>query len=173
MSASTEHPVSDHEMLADLAASPCASAKSRVLWGDATQVEVWDELPEEARHAVLYTSPPFGLSSPRPQAPPGLRAEAELALVAAKAARSGIGPGTFASYDQIASAVVLRAAHRLRRLTVILEHEPADDGSDSRLPTIRRLTDALGGRIRDVRILECGAYSPRGLFSLIVCEVVQ
>jgi hypothetical protein len=122
---------------------------------------------------VLYTSPPFGLSSPRPQAPPEIRTEAELALKAAKAARSGTGPGPFASYDQIASAVVLQAAQRLRRLTVILEHEPADDGSDARFLTIRRLNDVLGSRLRDVRILECGAYSARGMFSLIVGEVAQ
>ncbi|MFG3662538.1 hypothetical protein [Streptomyces sp. NPDC047706] len=173
LSEGTEHPVSEHEMLADLVAGPCATTGSHVLWGDATQAEIWDELHVQARHAVLYTSPPFDLSSPRPQALPGLRAEAELALAAAKAARSGIGPGAFASYDQIASAVVLRAAYRLQRLTVILEHEPADDGSDSRAPTIRRLTDKLGSRLRDVRILECGAYSRRGLFSLIVCEVAQ
>ncbi|MFJ9929470.1 hypothetical protein ACIRU5_26015 [Streptomyces misionensis] len=173
LSANTERPVSDGEMLADLEGGPNASAGSHVLWGDATQAAVWDELHEETRRAVLYTSPPFGFSSPRPEPHAWLRTEAELALTAAKAARSGTGPGTFPSYDQIASAVVFRAAQRFRRLTVILEHEPADDGSDSRVPTIRRLTESLGSRIRDVRVLECGVYSPRGLFSLIVFEVTQ
>jgi hypothetical protein len=173
LSASTEHPVSDHDILTDLEGSPYPSTESRVLWGDASQAALWDELHVDARRAVLYTSPPFGLSSPRPQAPPEIRTEAELALKAAKAARSGTGPGPFASYDQIASAVVLQAAQRLRRLTVILEHEPADDGSDARFLTIRRLNDVLGSRLRDVRILECGAYSARGMFSLIVGEVAQ
>ncbi|MER6539095.1 hypothetical protein ABT215_35985 [Streptomyces sp900105755] len=171
LSAGTDHPVSSAAMLADLERDAPAPTLPLVLWADATQATVWDELHVEAQHAVLYTSPPFGINSPRPQAPSELYADAVTALASAEAARASAGPDTFASYEEIATSVVVHAARKLGRATVILEHEPADDGSDARGSTARLLLDSLGDRVESLRILECGAYSPRGQFSLIVCEV--
>ncbi|MFI1563189.1 hypothetical protein ACH4ZX_08990 [Streptomyces sp. NPDC020490] len=172
LSAGTDRPVSRADMLDDLERNAPAPTLPLVLWADATQPDVWDELHAEARHAVLYTSPPFGLSSPRPQASPELYADAVTALASAEAARAESGPAKFASYEELAADVVVNAARRLGHVTAVLEHEPADDGSDARESTVRLLLDSLGNRVKSLRILECGAYSRRGMFSLIVCEVV-
>ncbi|MGW3644928.1 hypothetical protein [Streptomyces sp. NPDC000878] len=171
LNADTDRPVSRADMLDDLERHAPAPSLPLVLWADSTQTAVWDELHVEARHAVLYTSPPFGLSSPRPQASPELYADAMTILKSAEAARASSGLTKFASYQDVATSVAIHAARKHRNVTVILEHEPADDGSDAREATARMLLDHLGSRVESLQILECGAYSRRGQFSLVVCEV--
>jgi hypothetical protein len=169
--ASMDGPLSDAEMVDDLEGDVPVPTRPVVRWADATRAEVWRELRPAAAHAVLYTSPPFGLSSPRPRASPGLYEDAVKVLRSAGAAMAQERPAQFAPYQEIAASVVVNAARWLGRVTVILEHEPADDGSDARAATSRLLREALGSRMLSLRILECGTYSRRGLFSLIVCEV--
>ncbi len=174
LSACSDRPTSATDALHDLESGYPAPADASVFWADAAAPAVWRELEGQAgraKHAVLYTSPPFGLSSPRPEVSEELQADAVSALRSAGLDLAHGGPGEFASYAKIATSAVVNAVRGLGRATVILEHEPNDDGFDAREATGRLLADALGARMQRLRFLECGSYSRRGLFSLIVCEV--
>jgi len=177
LSQGTEHPTQPSVILEDLAVSPSPHELNTVVWADATDEGVWADLYAQpgplaqARHAVIYASPPFGLRSPRPRASLGLYGAAVRTLTAVGVAHARSRPAEFPAYEEIAASVVGNVARLVPRVTVVLEHEPADDGQDARRLTAERLLADLGHRVGRLRILESAVRSGRGAFSLITCEI--
>ena len=164
-------PVAD--VVADLGPStPVAQPASRVVCGDATSKESWNALGDlRGRHALVYTSPPFGVVSPRVAASTGLDAAARGVLRrAGLAMRPGL-PATFDAYRDIAMGMLAQVTEALGRASVIVEHEPADDGSDARLGLAEDVLMRFGDRVRDLRILEGKPFSWRGPLSFVVFEL--
>ncbi|GAA3213813.1 hypothetical protein [Actinocorallia longicatena] len=145
---------------------------SRVLCADGTDPESWKRLDPPARgHAVIYTSPPFGVSSPRVVLPAVVRRDALKALDEGRVLLPSEPPAEFPDYLSIAMGALSLAVRGLESATLIVEHEPDDQGADSRRTLAESLETGLGRKVRDVRVLETRAFSRRGPFSLIVCEV--
>lgn len=163
------NPMTPDEIIGDLVTVPAAHPNSRVVGGDSTAPASWATLRATECHAVVYTSPPFGVTSPRLEVAPAIRKVARKVLTTAGMwgvdARS-----TGARYEDLTLAMLHRVTEHLSQATVIIEHEPDDDGDDARGRVTQRINAEFGGVIRDVRILECGAFSRRGALSLIVCE---
>lgn len=155
--------------LLDLESGPPPDERSAFVQGDAAVAANWSHVTPPPGHGVIYTSPPFGPSSPRVRADARLRAKvsgllhehgvlrtADLAAVPAR------------SYADLVVAL-LRRAGRLGPVTAIIEYEPPDDGRDDR--------GEIAGRIRAetdaalLEILETRAFSRRGALSLFVCEL--
>jgi hypothetical protein len=143
--------------------------RTATVQGDASAAECWSHITPPPGHGVLYTSPPFGPSSPRLQVDAGLRARARDLL-------DGHGMLHVPSSGDVGSAAyadlvvaVLRQAEKLGPLTAIIEHEPPDDGRDDRAQIADRILADTSAELVAVR--ETRAYSRRGLLSLFVCEV--
>lgn len=153
-------------------AAPVAPA-GRVVCGDATGKESWNALGDlRGRHALLYTSPPFGVVSPRIRPSSSLDGAARGVLRRADLAmRPGL-PATFDAYRDIAMGMLAQATEALGTATVVVEHEPADDGSDAREGLARDVRLRFGDRVKDIRILESQAFSWRGPLSFVVFELV-
>jgi len=153
--------------------TPAARPPGRVVCGDATGKESWNALGDlRGSHALVYTSPPFGVVSPRVAASSALDTAARGVLRrAGLAMRPGL-PATFDAYRDIAMGMLAQATEALARATVIVEHEPADDGSDARLGLAEDVRVRFGDRVRDLRILESQAFSWRGPLSFVVFELV-
>jgi hypothetical protein len=124
-------PVTD--IVDDLRRGAPAAPAGRIVCGDATGKESWNALGDlRDRHALVYTSPPFGVVSPRIRPSSALDAAARGVLRrAGLAMRPGL-PARFDAYRDIAMGMLAQATEALGRASVIVEHEPADDGSDAR-----------------------------------------
>lgn len=162
--------VSPSEMIADVTGAP-PSAGSRLIWGDCATMEAWDNLSLNGRHIALYTSPPFGAGSPRLSVPPEVRARAANILQSAALAATDPGFGPFPEFVTLTVEMLRQAADHLPHVTFIIEHEPADDGSDCRADLVDALHGEFGSRLNDLRVLECPAFSWRGHLSLITGEL--
>ena len=146
--------------------------EGRVVCGDATSKESWNAVGDlRGRHALVYTSPPFGVVSPRVSVSEPLDAAARGVLRRAGLALDPGLPATFAAYRDIAMGMLAQAAEALGRASVIVEHEPADDGSDARLGLAEDVRARFGDRVRDLRILESQPFSWRGPLSFVVFEL--
>ena len=159
------------DLAAELDRLPPPSQASRIRWGNSSDLESWTSLLVPPAGAVIYTSPPFGPTSPRMANDADVRSYAEKTLVDGNVALSMSGPGEFPDYLHSALAVFDRAYAVLDHFTAIIEHEPGDDGSDARGPLADRLRYEYGAGVVGLRVLETAAFSRRGTFSLVVCEI--
>jgi hypothetical protein len=159
-------------LIEDLERSRPPAPSGTVTAGDATAETSWSTWSAPG-HAVIYTSPPFGESSPQLAFPAYIhRASRDLLTLAGLSCSA---PSTadiqFATYEHLVLGMMRQAIEHLSSATVIIEHEAGDDGTDRRHMVARALEDDFGHAVTDVRILETGAFSRRGLLSFIVCEI--
>lgn len=162
-------PLSAEEMISDLALAPRPRSGGRVIWGDSRDPASWTALRPPPGRVVIYTSPPFGSTSPRLARPAEIEMAAEKILVAGGVATTTSGPGKFPEYERSVAHMVRQARSVLESATLIIEHEPSDDGSDSRILVAERLESEFKN-VKDIRILENKKFSERGPISFIVCE---
>lgn len=163
------------EVTRDLAGWPEPVPASRVIRGDALSPASWERLsPPPGNSAVLYTSPPFGPASPAISPPAHVRAAA-IALLAASGAdalpQPDRGLAGFAGYASATLGMLRQAVRYLAHGTLIIEHEPDDEGADSTSAVLEAAAAEFAGTLRAPRILRCGAFSRRGMLSLIIFDV--
>jgi hypothetical protein len=128
-------PLAPGELSADLAAARAAHPASRVVHGDATGEQAWAALRLPQAPAVVYTSPPFGASSPRPPVSPAVRSAAQRILATAGLSQAACEPAEFDSYLQATLSVVRRLAAHTPRATLIIE--PSTGLAASMIPATR------------------------------------
>lgn len=149
-----------------------ADERTSVVQGDATLAASWSHITPPPGHGVLYTSPPFGPSSPRVRVDASLRARAQNLLKEHRVQQTGAttAGSSFPGPDPYADLVVsmLRHAEGLGPLTAIIEHEPPDDGLDNRPLVADRISTDTAFEL--TAILETRTFSRRGPLTLLVCE---
>lgn len=154
----------------ELGSAESAIPFSRVVLGDAADPAAWDRLAIPPRSAVMYTSPPFDVTSPRLGAPEHI-AKAATDVLRWEQNDSlddrVIGPGSFLNTT---SAMLNEALPRLRNATLIIEHEPDDRGLDA-TEAVTAAAERLSERVSGRQIIRCGAFSRRGELSLVVLDV--
>ncbi|GAB3280064.1 hypothetical protein GCM10027589_06910 [Actinocorallia lasiicapitis] len=148
---------------------------SRILCADATDVDAWSALalPRQG-HAVIYTSPPFGVSSPRFALPASLHDRAGDVL-----RRGGVmidcePPAVFPNYIDIAKLTLKLVIPFLASVTLIVEHENDDQQHDSRdelAEVFGELGRKFNRRVTGRKVLETQPFSGRGMFSLVTCTI--
>jgi hypothetical protein len=168
--ASTGVPLTPTEIATDIEVSKAPHSDNRVLQGDCTSAVSWSRVPS-ASHAVIYTSPPFGDVSPRLTVPAPVRELATEIIGASADPSAATGETSFGSYQDLTMGMLRQAIAHLNQATVIIEHEPADDGYDAREALVKEITTEFGDTVTAVRVLESKAFSWRGVFSLIACEL--
>ncbi|MFB7459179.1 MULTISPECIES: hypothetical protein [unclassified Streptomyces] len=169
--ASRGTPLGYEEITGDLARHRPPAATGRLVCADATAPAGWRDLPVPKEGAVLYTSPQFGRRSPLLGAPPRLTASARDVLAAAEAAHGREAAPEDSGFAGTTVAMLRQAASMMRRATVVVEHEPDDDGHDATEETLERAAAALPGRVYDARVIACGQFTWRGPLSLIVFDL--
>ena len=146
--------------------------RTSVVQGDATLAANWSHITPPPGQGVLYTSPPFGPSSPQVRVDAGLRVRAKNLLEKHRVQRAEVTTAGYRSPepDPYADLVVslLRHAEGLGPLTAIIEHEPPDDGHDNRPQVADRIGTDTGFEL--TAVLETRAFSRRGPLTLFVCE---
>ena len=116
----------------------------------------------------MYTSPPFGLTSPVIRPPAHVKAVARAALRAFSADTPGEDAPGFPGYAEITLGMLRQAAAQLARGTLIIEHEPDDLGVDSTATVVEAVAAEFPGIIHSPRIVRCGAFSRRGMLTLMI-----
>ncbi|WUH95239.1 site-specific DNA-methyltransferase [Streptomyces sp. NBC_00433] len=169
--ASRGSPLGHAEVTGDLVRHQPPAASGRLLCADATAPSGWLDLPIPEEGAVLYTSPQFGQRSPLLDAPPRLVTAARGALAAAGADRGPAAAQPDAGFAETTVAMLSRAAAKVRRATVVIEHEPDDDGRDATGEVLEHAAAAIPGRVHDARVIVCGQFTWRGPLSLIVFDL--
>jgi hypothetical protein len=144
---------------------------NHVAWGDATEAAAWERFGRVSRPAVIYTSPPFGPSSPRFRVPRVAHGAARQIFAKQGYDRAQAEPPAFKGYTELTIGMLSQAIQHLRRATVIIEHEPGDEGEDRRHELAGQIQREFGRRVGRVRIEQSKAFSRRGRLSLIVCEI--
>ncbi|MEV7992584.1 hypothetical protein AB0O67_11810 [Streptomyces sp. NPDC086077] len=169
--ASRGTPLGYQEITGDLACHRRPAATGRLVCADATVPASWRDLPVPQEDAVLYTSPQFGRRSPLLGAPPRLTATARgvLASVGGDHGRSTTPEDS--GFAGTTVAMLRQAAAVMRRATVVIEHEPDDDGHNATEETLERTAAALPGRVHNARFIFCGQFTWRGPLSLIVFDL--
>ena len=153
----------DAELLAgDLATSPATAPPGRVVCEDATSPRAWAALDPPRAPALVYTSPPFGSSSPTVVASVELRAAAAAVMGAQRVTPAPTRP----FLDLTVQMLGLLVAH-LGDGRLVVEHEPDDDGRDSTEALCERVRTELGTRLRLDAVDRYDSFSPRGPFTLI------
>jgi DNA methylase len=169
LSARSGRPLTAEALAADLRSIPAPPPAGSVVYGDCTTPGAWHLARIPSRPSVVYTSPPFGASSPK------LKAPAPVELSAAELLRSaGLESGSlsdrFTSYTELTLGMLRQALPRLMHSSVIIECEP-DHGKDPGESLLERIIDEFGAIVRRVRLFDCGSFSKRGRFSLLVFDV--
>jgi hypothetical protein len=159
------------ELASDLAIRETVAPVGKIVRGDATSGASWEALHLPDSSAVLYCSPPFGETSPVLDAPTSLTAAARDVLAAAGADTLENTEKQFTSYAETTIGMLYRAAERLRHATLVIEHEPADDGLDSTEAVVERTRAELSGIVHRPRVVVCGEFSWRGPLSLIIFDL--
>ncbi len=159
------------ELTVDLAIHEVAAPVGRIVRGDATSSASWEALHLADENAVLYTSPPFGESSPVLNAPAPLTDAARHVLESAGIDTLAEAEPQFTSYAETTVGMLHKAAEWLRHATLIIEHEPADDGMDSTEAVVERTRAELSGIVHHPQVIGCGEFSWRGPLSLIVFDL--
>jgi len=167
--AANQRPLDLADMATDLVDAGAPHPQSQVFWGDATNRASWSAVPVVAGRKLIYCSPPFGVSSPRPVAPPSLVEDARRILIAADRCRVERPPTEFGSYSDLAAGMLRQAREHLDVATVIMEYEPPDSKVDRRMKIARRLRQEIGADIDQVFVTQ--AFSARGELSLIRGEL--
>lgn len=156
---------------ADLDASPTEAKPGRIVCGDATSDTAWDMLEMPGTDAVVYTSPPFGPSSPTLSAPPSIRAAAGAVVEAAGTLAHGTALGAPPSYPDVTMGMLHHMVSRVDRGRLVLEHEPDDDGMDSTGILMERILAELGDVLHSPTVDRYESFSPRGPFTLICYRI--
>ncbi|OAR25180.1 hypothetical protein A8W25_05870 [Streptomyces sp. ERV7] len=169
--ASRGTPLGYEDVTGDLARLRPPAATGRVVCADATAPVGWRGLAVPKAGIVLYTSPQFGRRSPLLGAPPRLTASARDVLAAAEADQGRKAAPKDSGFAATTVAMLRQAAAMTRRATVIIEHEPDDDGHDATREVLEQAAAALPGRVHDARVIVCGQFTWRGPLSLIVFEL--
>ncbi len=165
-----DRPLRAEELMADLEDSAPPRPQSTLALGDCTDERAWKRLRLQGHRPVVYTSPPFGETSPRLRVPDPVRAAAERLF-----SRSGLAVGapaqdTFDRYEDVVLRMLRIAVKRLSNAVLIMECEPDDHGHDPAEKVADAICAEFAPWISRVRVLDCGAFSWRGRFSLIVCD---
>ncbi|MEE4543045.1 hypothetical protein V2S66_13840 [Streptomyces sp. V4-01] len=169
--ASRGAPLGYVEVADDLARRPPSAAAGRLVCADATASEGWRDLSVPQEHAVLYTSPQFGRRSPLLGAPAGLTVAARGILTTAGTDHDRAAAPQDAGFAGTTVAMLRQAASRMRRATVVIEHEPDDEGHDATQEVLEQAAAALPGRVHGARVIACGQFTWRGPLSLIVFDL--
>lgn len=159
------------EIAGDLAAWPGPVPGGQIIRGDALSAASWERLSLPRTSAVMYTSPPFGMTSPVIHPPAYVTAAAGAVLAAFNADVLGAEVPEFLGFAETAVGMLRQAAAYFTRGTLIVEHEPDDLGVDSTAAVVDALAAEFPGVIHSLRIMRCGAFSRRGMLSLIICDV--
>jgi hypothetical protein len=171
--AQTGDPLSVSAMVSDLERAELPVVENAVVHGDATDAACWDRnrIPRVNGPALIYCSPPFGETSPRPRATTALDRKAERLLSDAQLSHCAGPVGRFASYIELVVGMLRNVETAFDDgVQVIVEHEPSDRPS----PAERELVVAeiqAKTSMRDVRVEELGSFSRRGVLSLIIGEI--
>jgi hypothetical protein len=172
-------PLDMAELTGDLTAWPGPVPGGRVVRGDSRSGTTWPRLGLPRASAVLYTSPPFGPTSPVIRPPAQVKAMARAALREFSADTPGEESPAFPGYAELTLAMLRQAVAHLTRGTLIIEHEPGDkpddrpdgQGADSTGTVIDAVSAEFPGVIHSPRIVRCGAFSQRGMLTLIVFDL--
>jgi hypothetical protein len=119
----------------------------------------------------MYTSPPFGLRSPTIHPPSYVETAARTVLAALNADTLEGEVPRFSGYARMTLGMLRQAAEHLTCATLIVEHEPDDLGVDSTEAVVDKAVVEFRGLIHSPRIVRCGAFSRRGMMSLIIFDV--
>lgn len=157
-------------MLDDLRQTPPSSGDRVVIQGDSTAQASWSTMLTASGIPLIYCSPPFGASSPRPAVVARTTRRAESILKAAGLSRSPGPVGTFKSYASLVSGMLRQVEAACGTAWVIIEHEPSDHPLPAERDAILATVTAQTA-LRGVRVLELGTFSSRGMLSLIVGKV--
>jgi hypothetical protein len=158
-------PIEVAQLASDVERCPAPHADTRVCWGDSTTDRAWVDTPVASGPKVIYCSPPFDLSSPRPAVSAAIVDHARRILVDAGLARLDEMPPVFGHYHDLSTGMLNQAREHLGRATVLMEHEPPDSKVDQRSETARRFRDDAHTDIREI-LENREAFSPRGRLSL-------
>ncbi|MFJ7182260.1 hypothetical protein ACIQXA_39260 [Streptomyces massasporeus] len=164
-------PLDYEEVADDLTHHRPPAATGQLVCADATAPESWRALQVPTEGAVLYTSPQFGRRSPLLGAPPQLTASARDILAAAHADHGRQTTPEDAGFTATTVATLRQSAMTMQRATVVIEHEPDDDGHDATEEVLEHAAAALPGRVYDARVITCGQFTWRGPLSLIVLDL--
>lgn len=156
---------------ADLAAMPTEAGPGRMVCGDATDPDTWDLLRLPRTGVLVYTSPPFGPSSPTLEAPPVLRDQARRLLAGHGRLHTGATGNAAPEYVDITMAMLHRLTEHVDRGALVLEHEPDDNKSDSTDTLLARIQDELGHVLHSPLVNRYDAFSARGPFTLITHRI--
>jgi hypothetical protein len=152
---------------ADLDASQTEAKPGHIVCGDATGHAAWDMLEMPGTDAVVYTSPPFGVSSPTLSAPAAIRDAAATVIDAAGLLARPIALDTPPSYADVTMGMLHQMVMRVDRGRLVLEHEPDDDGLDSTTIVMQRIGAELGDILHSPTVDRYDSFSRRGPFTLI------
>lgn len=184
LSARSGRPLTAEALTADLGSIPAPHPAGRVVYGDCTTADAWSLSRVPHGPSVIYTSPPFGAWSSRLEAPAPVQQSAAELLQSADLA-SGSPSGPFTSYTELTVGMLRQALRYLTHSSVIIECEPAlikrepadigcehaDDRSNRAERVLERIIDEFEGIVRRPRLFDCGSFSKRGRFSLLVFDV--
>lgn len=159
------------EIVGDLAVWPDPVPGGQIIRGDALNGSSWKQLNLPRTGAVMYTSPPFGVSSPVINPPAYVTAAADEVLAAFNMDVLGEEVPEFLGYADTALGMLRQAAAYLTHGTLIVEHEPDDLGVDSTAAVVDAVAAEFRGIIHTRHILRCGAFSRRGTLSLIIFDL--
>jgi DNA methylase len=155
-------------MADDLALWPGPVPSGGIIWGDALSAAAWTRLEPPRTRVVMYTSPPFGPSSPAIDPPAYVRRAAVEVLTACNANVLGEATPQFHGYAETVVEMLRQAATHLTRGTLIVEHEPDDQGVDGTSAVLDAVAAEFSGTIRSSRPVSCGEFSKRGRLSLMI-----
>ncbi len=158
------------ELGGDLTIHEVATPAGRIVRGDAGDGAAWKVLGIPPVGAVMYTSPPFDRTSPVLDAPEYLTAEAREVLGAGCVDTLGETVPKFDGYTNTTVGMLHWAAEHLHRATLVIEHEPDDDGVDSTTAVVERVRAELSDVVHNPRIVRCGEFSRRGMLSLMIFD---
>ncbi|GAB2603915.1 hypothetical protein Aab01nite_47640 [Paractinoplanes abujensis] len=155
----------------DLEIAPPRSSTVRVVCGDATDPQAWRALNPAATPALVYTSPPFGPTSPTVTAPAEVRtaASAVLERVGAMVGQpTGSAPRPF---TELTVGMLRRLTEHVHHGRLVIEHEPDDVQADSTGPLVDAIQQHLSPALHTPGIDRYEAFSARGTFTLISYRV--
>lgn len=171
-------PLAAATIAGDLAAWPDPVPGGYLTRGDARSAVSWARLGLPQARVVMYTSPPFGLTSPVIHPPAYVRRAAISVLGAFDADVLGETTPEFPGYAELVIGMFRQAAAYLTRGTLIVEHEPDgverepdDPDADETAAVIRAVDAEFEGVIHSPRVIRCGAFSKRGMLTLMIFDL--
>lgn len=158
-------------MAKDLERWPDPVPTGAVTRGDALSTASWRRLGLPRTDAVMYTSPPFGPTSPVISPPGYVRTAAEEVLADCGLDTLGRASPRFLGYHEMVIGMFRRAVERLTSGILIVEHEPDDENNDSTAAVAEAVVAEFAGVIHSPRMIRCGAFSERGILDLLIFDL--